>query len=398
MRNRSQVDFLILVMKDDHHSIIMIDDDQRMSLGVACYKFSLVECHPFSLRFKKYFCQMSRIAVNRAYFFAMGFLPKTALWLFFSILVLTAPAKGQADTLPAGGAQPGSTTSPLSLQQKKSRQLIIGGINLVGYGGSLAVLSQAWYDAYDRTGFHTFNDSGEWLQMDKIGHGWAAYNAGKVSSAMWRWAGVQPKKAALIGGLSSTAFLTAVEFMDAHSAKWGWSWADIAANIGGSGLFIGQELLWGEQRIQYKFSFHGKKYGEAMLENRADELFGASWYERMLKDYNAQTYWLSLNLHSFLPQSQLPGWLNVAFGYGADGMYGGFRNEWDDEGTGLPIHRGDIPRKRQFYLAPDVDFTKIKTNSKWLRTIFTFLNAFKFPAPTLMLDNHGSIRFYPLYF
>ena len=53
----------------------------------------------------------------------------------------------------------------------------------------------------------------------------------------------------------------------------------------------------------------------------------------MLKDYNGQTYWLSANLKSFFPGSNIPPWLNVAIGYGADGMFGGFENKWIDEDT-----------------------------------------------------------------
>jgi Predicted periplasmic lipoprotein (DUF2279) len=281
--------------------------------------------------------------------------------------------------------------------QKRKRQWLIAGVNVAGYGGSLIILNNAWYKGYARTSFHTFNDSKEWLQMDKVGHAWGAYNAGKTSAAMWKWAGLPSKKAALIGALSSTAYLTGIEFMDAYSAKWGWSWSDIAANFTGAGLFVGQEILWNEQRIQFKFSFHTKNYSDPLLETRADNLFGEVWYERMLKDYNAQTYWFSANLKSFFPKSKLPAWLNVSIGYGADGMYGGFENKWLDN-MGNEITRTDIPRKRQFYLAPDIDFTKIKTNKRWLKTVFTFLNAFKCPAPALMIDSKGKFKAYVLYF
>lgn len=280
---------------------------------------------------------------------------------------------------------------------KKKRQWLIGGINALGYGGSLIVLNEAWYKNTARTSFQTFDDSKEWLQVDKIGHGWTAYNTGKMSTAMWEWAGVPHHKAVWIGGLTGVAYLTAVEFLDAHSAKWGWSWSDIGANIGGSAIFMSQELLWKEQRIQFKFSFHKNNYSDPQLEQRADELFGKSWYERMLKDYNAQTYWLSANLKSFLPESKLPAWLNIAVGYGADGMFGGFENKWTDE-TGNDITRYDIERKRQFYLAPDIDFTKIKTSSKLLKKIFYLLNAFKCPAPALMLDSKGKLKGYILCF
>jgi hypothetical protein len=279
----------------------------------------------------------------------------------------------------------------------KERLWTVGAVNVIGYGGSLILLNSAWYSGYAKTSFHTFNDSKEWLQVDKVGHGWTAYNAGRVSAAMWRWAGLPQKKAAWIGALTSTAYLTGIEFLDAHSSKWGWSWSDIAANFVGAGIFVAQETGWGEQRIQYKFSFHRKNYSDPQLEQRADDLFGESWYERMLKDYNAQTYWFSANLKSFFPKSSLPPWLNISIGYGADGMFGGFENKWLDE-QGNEIDRTDIPRIRQFYLAPDIDFTKIRTNKKWLKTVFSVLNAFKCPAPALMIDSKGKFRAFLFYF
>ena len=285
----------------------------------------------------------------------------------------------------------------IELNQSKTRFWLITGVNIAGYGSSLVIFNNTWYKDFPKSPFHTFNDSKEWLQVDKIGHGWAAYNTGRLSTAMWRWAGLSPKKAALIGGLSGAAYLTVIEFLDGHSAEWGWSWADMAANIFGSGIFISQELGWKQQRIQYKFSFHKKNYSDPMLEQRSDDLFGKSWYERMLKDYNQQTYWLSANLRSFFPKSKLPAWLNVAVGYGADGMFGGFENKWKDK-PGNDVTRYDIPRKRQYYLAPDIDFTKIKTNSKFLRTAFSFLNAFKCPAPALMIDSKGKMKVYAFYF
>jgi hypothetical protein len=285
----------------------------------------------------------------------------------------------------------------LSAQQKKQRQLLVSGINVAAYGGSLFVLNRTWYRNEARTSFQTFNDSKEWLQIDKAGHGWTAYNAGRAATMLWEWAGMPHKKAVWLGGLSGFIYLTGIEFLDAHSEKWGWSWADIGSNIVGSSLFMAQEFLWNEQRIQYKFSFHKNKYREPMLEERADELFGNGVYERMLKDYNAQTYWFSFNLRSFMPESNLPPWLNIAVGYGGDGMFGGFQNKWKNE-AGNEITRYDIFRKRQFYVSPDIDFTKIKTKSKFLKTSFALLNAFKCPAPALMIDSKGKLKAYALYF
>ncbi len=304
--------------------------------------------------------------------------------------------------LPAGyiNAQAVDSTvkTELTPAQKAKRQWLIGGLNVAAYGGSLVVLNAAWYANEPRSPIHAYDDSREWLQMDKIGHAWTAYNAGRASTALWEWAGVPHKKAVWIGGLSGAGYLTVIEFLDSRSAKWGWSWSDMAANVLGSGAFMSQELLWGEQRIQYKFSFHRKKYPAGILNDRADDLYGNAWYERMLKDYNAQAYWFSANVKSFFPDSNWPSWLNIAVGYGADGMFGGYSNKWTDETTGISYDRSDIPRKRQFYLAPDIDLTKIPTRSRFLKTAFSVFNSFKFPAPALMIDNKGKFKAYGVYF
>jgi hypothetical protein len=61
-----------------------------------------------------------------------------------------------------------------------------------------------------------------------------------------------------------------------------------------------------------KFSFHTTQY------QYRPNVLGSSLAEQMLKDYNGQTYWLSVNLHSFYKGSKIPKWLNLAIGYGAN--------------------------------------------------------------------------------
>jgi hypothetical protein len=278
----------------------------------------------------------------------------------------------------------------------KDRVWIVSGVHAGWYIGSLIVLNDAWYKGFPRTSFHTFNDSREWLQVDKIGHAWSAYNIAKYSTASWNWAGLPHNKAVWIGGIAGVCYLTIIEYLDGKSAKWGWSWADMSANLAGAGLFISQDLTWKEQRIQYKFSAHRASY-TSTLDQRANALFGKSLPERLLKDYNAQTYWFSANLSSFFPETKLPRWLNIAVGYGADGMLGGFENKWTDA-DGNTITRYDIPRKRQFYIAPDIDFNRIKTNKKLVRTLLNFLNILKMPAPALMIDSKGKFRAFAFYF
>lgn len=290
----------------------------------------------------------------------------------------------------------GYDTSDLGQQKLKLRRSIVGFGSIGIYGGMLYGLNKAWYSKYPRASFHFYNDNGEWNQVDKVGHAWSVYQLTGATYHAWKWAGASDKKAFLLSGISGPGFLTVIEILDGFSNKWGFSWGDMRANVLGSGMFIGQQSLWNEQRISFKFLFHKNSYTDAMLESRANSLFGNSWNERMLKDYNAQTYWLSGNLKSFFPQSRLPRWLNVAAGYGANGMFGGYRNEWNDNGKLITRH--DVRRTRQFYIAPDVDLTKINTKSKFLKTAFYALNSLKFPAPALMIDNTGKLKAYLVYF
>lgn len=266
------------------------------------------------------------------------------------------------------------------------RPLLVGAVSATTFAGSLMLLNKAWYKHYHRSSFHQFNDSREWLQVDKGGHTWAAYQVARSDAALWQWAGVASQKAVLLGSTSSLAYLTIIEWLDGHSQKWGWSWSDMAANTGGTLLFAAQQLGWGKQRIQIKFSVVPQRYTPE-LQQRANDLFGRSFPERILKDYNAQTYWLSGNLSSFFPGSHLPFWLNAAVGYGATGLFGGFANRAvDKEGNPL-FDRRDIARSRQWYFAPDIDFTRIRTNRKGVRTLLFALNCLKFPTPALEFRN-----------
>jgi len=278
-------------------------------------------------------------------------------------------------------------TSETENEPSKKKVGLIAGVHAAGYAGTLLLLSQAWYKNHNRTSFHTFNDSKEWLQVDKAGHAWTAYNIANYSRNLWLWAGVPQKKAAVLGGVSSVGYQTILEYLDGHSESWGWSWTDMGANVFGSALFVSQELAWGDQRINMKFSSHLIQYPND-LKDRSRELFGTAAPQRILKDYNAQTYWLSANLASFLPKMGAPNWLNVAVGYGAQGLFGGFENKNYNKEGALIFNREDIARQRQWYLSPDVDFTKIKTGKKGVKMLFSLLNMVKLPAPALELSNN----------
>lgn len=257
----------------------------------------------------------------------------------------------------------------------------------VALGGALVGLNQLWYKDYEKSDFHFKNDNAHWLQMDKAGHAFSAYHMGRFGAELLEWSGASKNSQLIYGSTLGFTFLTAVEIMDGYSAEWGFSWGDVAANASGTALYVGQELLWHEQRIVPKFSFHRTPYAGAR-----PEVLGSSFSEEILKDYNGQTYWLSVNIHSFFKESKIPKWLNLAVGYGGEGMI--TANDALINTVFLP----EKERTRQFYVSFDVDLTKIKTQNHFLKTLFSVFNTIKVPAPTLEFRELGGVKGRILYF
>ena len=89
----------------------------------------------------------------------------------------------------------------------------------------------------------------------------------------------------------------------------------------------------------------------------------------------------------------MPEWLNLALGYGADGMLGEFENKKHYKGQSLP----DYKRYRQFYISLDIDFSKIKTKSRVLKKIYKAVSFIKIPLPAIEFSNKKA-RGYFFYF
>lgn len=263
----------------------------------------------------------------------------------------------------------------------------------VAFTGAMIALQFVWYKKYPHSRFHFFNDNSEWLQMDKLGHATTAYNLGVLGTDVYRWTGMEQRKAIWCGGITGLIFLTTIEIFDGFSSGWGFSGGDMLANTAGSALVIGQYLGWNEQRIQLKFSYHKTIYPKY----RPDEL-GTNQAQSMLKDYNGQSYWISANIYSFLDsKSSFPQWLNLAVGFGADGMVSGKPHPpIAAQGDSLlPV----FTRSRRLFFSPDIDFTRIQTSNHAGEIFFKTINFIKVPAPALEFNTvKKKIRFRPFYF
>ena len=279
-------------------------------------------------------------------------------------------------------------TYPDTINKKRLNTVIYTSAGL--YTATLGVLYLGWYKDNESSSFHCYNDNQAWLQVDKVGHATTAYIMSNYAYWSLRWAGVDNNKSALYGGLMGWTAMTVIEILDAFSAEYGASPGDLIANTVGVAFFTGQQLLWKEQRIRLKFSYHPTEFAQYR-----PDLLGETGLQSILKDYNGQTYWLSANINSFLKdESKFPRWINVSFGYGATGMLGSYSNPpiWD--GNELPYYE----RTRQYYFSLDVDWTRINTHSSLLRFVFKALSFVKVPFPTLEYNKENQFVFHWMYF
>ncbi|MDX1408734.1 MAG: DUF2279 domain-containing protein [Saprospiraceae bacterium] len=320
--------------------------------------------------------------------------------LLSAVIVLVVPGLQAQHT--------GFLARPDSLDQ--TRFWVATGATAAIYTGTVIGLNEIWYDQYARTSFHFFNDWGEWKNMDKMGHLYTAYFESQWLYSIARWTGVQERPSTWIGAGMGVVLQSTIEVLDGFSEKWGFSIPDFAFNVLGAGTFFAQQRLWSEQRILLKVSGTPRQYppieipsasngGSTTLRARANDLYGTGFFERFIKDYNEQTVWASVNLSAFVKTGpQFPGWLNIAFGYGAENLFGGFENTWEDEGRIYILDDPRYDRYGQFYLAPDIDFSRIPSKSPLVRTLLGMLNVIKLPAPALEINRVDGVRFHLIHF
>jgi hypothetical protein len=298
-------------------------------------------------------------------------IPRFLILIFFCTNMLQNTSYGQSpDTI---------QSKPNSRNNK--RAILAGSANLLAFAGTLGTLNQIWYSDHPRSSFHFHDDLKDWKQMDKLGHVTSTYHFSKLSYRSFQWAGLSNSQSTLWGSLSGMMLISTIEILDGFSAEWGFSWSDMGANVIGSGSFLAQQIFWEDQKITWKYA-----YSQTGIEKYRPDLLGNNFGENLVKDYNGHTFWLSANLNSLvnLPDG-FPRWLNLAIGHGASGMLGSLENPKYFNGNPLP----EFQRTRHWYIAPDVDLSRIETGSHFVNQVLTTLNFLKFPAPALEYNTQG---------
>lgn len=257
------------------------------------------------------------------------------------------------------------------------------------YVSSIYLLNNSWYKDKDKVSFHFYNDNKGYLQVDKFGHMLGSYVYSYIGYYGLLQMGTTRKEALIFGSTLGFVLQFPIEIMDGIHEGYGFSWGDIAANTMGSALVFGQELIFKEQVITYKFS-----YWESQYSKNSNGYYGKTSMNRLLKDYNGHTYWFSMPVNKIIGKQYLPSWFNITLGYSANGMYGEFENILSYNGVSIP----ETKRYRQYLLSLDIDWTKLRTNSKFLKILFKGMTFVKLPFPSLEYNSKGQCKGYWIYY
>lgn len=290
------------------------------------------------------------------------------------LLLVLATQTGQAQNRQA--LTDSAFRQPKTLIQQRL-PLVAGGY-AIGSVSLYTWLGASWYTG-ERVPLHWFNDLPEWQQLDKAGHLWAAFHESQATVDMLRWAGVSEKKAIWYGSFMGVVLQSPIEYFDGRDPAYGASPGDLAANLLGSLGVLGQQLAWHDTRITPKVSFRLTDYAR-----QRPAVLGKTVAERLLKDYNGQTYWICTDVNAFLrPASRWPAWLQPALGYGGQAMV--YNDDRANAAAGLRSYR-------QYYLSLDVALRRIRTRHVWLQRVLYAASIVHLPAPALEWNSRRGLH------
>lgn len=257
---------------------------------------------------------------------------------------------------------------------------VLGTTSLAYYG-----LYDLWYKKYPQTSFHFFNDLEEWNYMDKAGHIYSSYQVARKSHLFLENRNIENsiEKSCFY----SLFFMLGIEVLDGFSTEWGFSNYDLLSNFIGTGLFYGQEKKFNRQVLKLKFSSHPTE-----IAKYRPSLLGDNYLQRVFKDYNGQTYWITLDFNSEIQEKyKLFKYLNLSLGYSIDGFTGARYNP-----NLNCLECDNLTRQSQYIISFDLDLSEIKTENKFLKLFLNSFSVIKFPAPAILIQNKSQFKW--LYF
>ena len=272
-----------------------------------------------------------------------------------------------------------------SRDSTRKKNIILNSTALGATSLSYFGLYNLWYKKYPQTSFHFFNDLEEWNYMDKTGHIFSSYQVARKGHLFLERKNIEnPIEKSCFYSLF---FMLGIEVLDGFSTEWGFSNYDLISNFVGTGLFYIQEKKFNYQFLKLKFSSHLSPYAAYR-----PTLLGNNFSERIFKDYNGQTYWITIDLNTKIQEKfKLFKYINLALGYSIDGFTGARNNP-----NLNCVECNNLIRQSQYLLSFDLDLTEIETKNKFLKLLFNTFSIIKFPAPAVLIQNKSQFKW--LYF
>ncbi len=254
------------------------------------------------------------------------------------------------------------SVKPVSQNLFHVNPLKVAGVSAVALVGLFYLeryQEQAWWHGHT-TQFRFVNDGSFAGNFDKLGHTFGAYiQSSAVTNAM-EWSGFDPKTAAYIGFAAALLQQTYIEVNDGVTKFWGFSPGDMFSNIIGSAYPLAQTTFPELKHFTPKFSYH-----------TSTQYKKVHWAQSYIDDYEGLTFWMSVDVHHYLPASIKPYWpsfLNLALGTG-------LRNYVEEESW-----------QHTVFISFDINMQKLPGNGPILSTLKTVLNYVHLPMPALMVS------------
>ena len=238
---------------------------------------------------------------------------------------------------------------------------IVGGILV----GSLISSYNDWWKDNSRS-FHFIREglfSDYSLGVDKLGHAYTSSFFFHAFRNVMLWGAFDDATATWWAAGTSAFFALSVEVGDGLSS-YGFSLEDIAFNFAGLGFGLAQTQFPFLENFQFKWSYVPSG--------------GYRWPPRFTDHYDAHTYWLTVNVHAFLPEearSWWPPFLHLAFGYGVD----------------------ELQTRREFLVGLDIHLGGFDIENPEMRLLMKTASMYHLPSPAVKITDGKGVQFLPLH-
>ena len=222
-------------------------------------------------------------------------------------------------------------------------------------------------DAWWQGEWQPFRFENDWqyaLNIDKFGHTFGAYTESKLARSVLSWTGFSRSASLFYGSLIGLSYQMYVEVEDGYHKTYGFSPGDAFSNIIGASLPLAQESIPLLSHFSMKYSYWpSSNYLNALQTNQ---------FRTFIDDYEGTIFWITCDPHFLLPRGlaeDLPPWVGISLGLAVHHL--------NENGGG----------DRLYYLTADYNFSKIPTESGFLRALFGALDFFHLPAPGIGIED-----------